>query len=78
MEKSCGRFFFSWPEAYQAGVEVVGGKGWNLSRLEQYCFNIPAGGVLAAGAYRDFIEENNLRDATESILQSVTIDNIGD
>ena len=78
MEKSCGRFFFSWPEAYQAGVEVVGGKGWNLSRLEQYCFSIPAGGVLAAGAYRDFIEENNLRDVTENILQSVTIDNIGD
>ena len=40
------RFFFNWPEAFTAGVEAVGGKGWNLARLERYGFTIPVGGVL--------------------------------
>ena len=54
MEKSGEALFFSWIEAFQAGVKVVGGKGWNLGRLERYGFNVPVGGVLAAGAYQDF------------------------
>ncbi|SFG93266.1 pyruvate, water dikinase [Desulfotomaculum arcticum] len=78
MEKSCGAFFFSWPEAYQAGVEAVGGKGWNLSRLVRYGFRVPAGGVLAAGAYRAFWEENNLLETVGNIAQSITIGNIGE
>lgn len=78
MEKGCGMFFFSWPEAYQAGVEVAGGKGWNLGRLERYGFKVPAGGVLSAGAYQDFIKVNDLREATKDILQSVTIGNISE
>ncbi len=78
MEKSCKSFFFSWPEAFQAGVEAVGGKGWNLGRLERYGFKIPPGGVLTSRAYQDFIEVNNLREATEDISQSVSISNIGE
>jgi len=78
VEKSGCEFFFSWPEAFQAKVEAAGGKGWNLGRLERYGFKIPAGGVLSAGAYQDFIEENNLREVTEEIAQSVTIGNIGE
>ena len=78
MEKSCGAFFFSWPEAWQAGVEKVGGKGWNLGRLERYGFKIPPGGVLSAAAYRDFIAENSLREAIKVIMQKVTIDNVGE
>ncbi len=78
MERNCGEFFFSWPEAFQAGVESAGGKGWNLGRLERYDFTIPAGGVLSAGAYRSFIEENSLREATEEITKSVTVGNIGE
>lgn len=57
MEKSSETFFFSWPEAFQAGMEAVGGKGWNLGRLERYKFNIPARGVLVTGAYRNFMKE---------------------
>ncbi|WP_235811119.1 PEP/pyruvate-binding domain-containing protein [Syntrophomonas wolfei] len=34
-------FFFNWSEAFTAGVEAVGGKGWNLARLERYGFTIP-------------------------------------
>ena len=78
MEKSGEEFFFSWPAAFQAGVEAAGGKGWNLGRLERYGFKIPAGGVLLAGAYQYFIEENNLREATKEIAQSLTIGNIGE
>ncbi len=78
MENSCRGFFFSWPEAFQAGVEAAGGKGWNLGRLDRYGFNIPAGGVLAAGAYQIFIEENNLLEDTGEITKSVTTANIGE
>ncbi|KJS14889.1 MAG: pyruvate phosphate dikinase [Peptococcaceae bacterium BRH_c4b] len=78
MEKSCGNFFFSWPEAFQAGVGAAGGKGWNLGRLERYGFRVPIGGVLAAGACQSFIEENGLLEATGEIARSVTIGNIGD
>ncbi len=78
MEKNSGGSFFSWTEAFQAGVEVAGGKGWNLGRLKWYGFKIPAGGVLGAGAYQSFIEENNLLKDTEQIARSVNIDNIGE
>ena len=78
MEKCCGVFYFSWPEAFQAGVDSVGGKGWNLGRLDRYGFKIPAGGVLAAEVYQNFIEENHLLEATTKIAQSVSIDNIGE
>ncbi len=78
MEKSRGAFFFRWPEAFQAGVEAVGGKGWNLGMLERYGFNVPVGGVLAAGAYQSFIKENNLFEDTGKITQSVTTGNIGE
>ncbi|HEY8910735.1 MAG TPA: PEP/pyruvate-binding domain-containing protein [Desulfosporosinus sp.] len=78
MEKSGEMLFFSWIEAFQAGVKVVGGKGWNLGRLEQYGFNVPVGGVLAAGAYQDFMAANKLEETTEDISQSVTMGNIGE
>ena len=78
MEKSCEGFFFSWPEAFQAGVEAAGGKGWNLGRLDRYGFNFPAGGVLAAGAYQCFIKDNNLLESTEKISKIITIDNVGE
>ncbi|HAU32563.1 MAG TPA: hypothetical protein DCW46_10000 [Desulfotomaculum sp.] len=52
VEKSRKVFFLSWPEAFQAGVEAAGGKGWNMARLDRYGFYIPAGGVLAASAYQ--------------------------
>lgn len=78
MERGNGGSFLSWPEAFQAGVEAVGGKGWNLGRLDRYGFRIPTGGVLLAEAYQSFIEENGLREAIEGIMQKVTIDDVGE
>jgi len=71
-------FFFNWPEAFTAGVEAVGGKGWNLARLDRYGFTIPGGGVLSADAYRAFIRENNLSEALAKISARVTVANIAE
>ncbi|HUW65223.1 MAG TPA: PEP/pyruvate-binding domain-containing protein, partial [Spirochaetia bacterium] len=77
MQEGSGKFFLSWPEAWQAGVEMAGGKGWNLARLVRYGFNVPAGGVLVVGAYQRFWEENNLREDTVDVGRYVTVDNAG-
>jgi len=70
------RFFFYWSEVFTAGVEVVGGKGWNLARLERYGFNVPVGGVLSADAYKAFIKENDLSRDIAKISTRVTVANI--
>ena len=46
----------TWEQAYRAGASAVGGKGWNLSRLSRYGFDVPAGGVLDASVYRALVE----------------------
>ncbi len=76
MEKSCGTLFLRWPAAFQAGSKVAGGKGWNLGRLDRYGFTVPAGGVLGAAAYQDFVEKNHLFESIETVKQTVTVDNI--
>ncbi len=68
--------FLNWLEAFAAGAEVVGEKGWNLARLERYGFTIPAGGVLCADAYKAFIKENNLSREIAKFSTRVTVDNI--
>lgn len=62
----------SWEGAFNAGIETVGGKGWNLSRLARYGFRIPGGCILTAKAYHDFIDFNQLGESLES-----TSDRIG-
>jgi rifampicin phosphotransferase len=46
----------SYEQAFSDGPEIVGGKGWNLSRLARYGFPVPDGGVLAAEGYRRHLE----------------------
>ena len=41
-----------WSAAFRAGVGVVGGKGWHLSRLVRYGFQVPRGGVVPAAVYQ--------------------------
>ncbi|EGW36065.1 PEP/pyruvate-binding domain-containing protein [Desulfosporosinus sp. OT] len=69
--------FFSWPEAFLADTEKVGGKGWNLARLDRYGFAIPRGGVLSADVYKYFLEENGLKIMVEEI-QSVTLTHVNE
>ncbi|MHB8919365.1 MAG: PEP/pyruvate-binding domain-containing protein, partial [Desulfocucumaceae bacterium] len=78
MEKANNKNFLSWDEAFQAGMETAGGKGWNLGRLSTYGFPVPPGGVLTAAAYGEFIEDNGLRSELEEISKEVTIDNLGE
>jgi pyruvate,water dikinase len=68
--------FLSWREAYEAGVSVCGGKGYNLARLARYGFLVPRGGVLPAGAPLAAIphglEQAGLRDAKVAVRSSAT------
>lgn len=73
-----GMSFVGWPEAFQAGAGIAGGKGWNLARLDRYGFSIPAGGILTVECYLDFILENGLKEAVERVTRRVTIDNVGE
>ena len=38
MQKGANNYVASWGETFAAGVNMVGGKAWNLSRLERYGF----------------------------------------
>ena len=68
--------FLSWPEAYQAGASVCGGKGYNLARLARYGFRVPRGGVLAAGApvseIRRGLDQLGLLEAKVAVRSSAT------
>ncbi|AFQ45371.1 PEP/pyruvate-binding domain-containing protein [Desulfosporosinus meridiei] len=70
------KYFLTWDEAVQSGVQVAGGKGWNLGRLAQYGFKIPRGGVLTTCAYEEFIKYNCLQDMVNNITQTVTGENL--
>ncbi|MDI6908176.1 MAG: PEP/pyruvate-binding domain-containing protein [Thermoanaerobacterales bacterium] len=78
MDESCKASFLSWPEAFKAGAGVVGGKGWNLARLDRYGFRIPPGGVFSARSYLEFLVENDLAETLERLAQKITIENIGE
>lgn len=69
-------FIFNWSDVFIAGVDAVGGKGWNLGRLHRYGFKVPIGGVLTTQAYQRFVEENALIKYMTEITRSITIDNL--
>jgi len=77
MEKSGHGILLGWNEAFQAGSEIVGGKGWNLGRLDRYGFPVPDGRVLVAAAYEAFIEHNHLRRHVMDVSRGVTLENCG-
>lgn len=44
-----------WRSAFEAGAQTVGGKAWNLARLDRFGFQVPRGGVLAAAWCRAYV-----------------------
>ena len=70
------KYLLTWEEAFQSGVSLVGGKGWNLGRLARYGFSIPQGGVLTAQAYDEYIKHNRLRETVDNLSSLTTIDNL--
>ncbi|MFA6956053.1 MAG: PEP/pyruvate-binding domain-containing protein [Thermoanaerobaculia bacterium] len=57
----------SWPEAFEAGTAVCGGKGWNLARLARYGFAVPEGGVLPAVAYAALLARGGIAELSTEI-----------
>ncbi|MEN6324882.1 MAG: PEP/pyruvate-binding domain-containing protein [Syntrophomonas sp.] len=78
MKKHFGKFFMMWDQALQSGAVQVGGKGWNLARLNHFGFKVPPGGVLSSNAYAEFIDYNGFSDDIADIAGKITAANLGD
>lgn len=76
MNDISNRLLLDWDKAFEAGVNLAGGKGWNLARLKRYGFPIPRGYVLSSAACRDFMMENGLCELVETTrLRMASYDN---
>jgi phosphohistidine swiveling domain-containing protein len=68
-------WLLGYPAALQAGPAVVGGKGWNLARLDHFGFPVPRGGVLVAEAHRHFLRHGEVSteviDALTNFLSTI-------
>jgi pyruvate,water dikinase len=60
--------------AFEAGPEHVGGKGWNLARLDRYGFTVPVGGVLRADCYVHLLAADRFREPLQFIAGCTTQD----
>ncbi len=69
------KIFFSFEEAFNIPSKFIGGKAKNLSRLVNYGFKVPIGGVLSSDAYDHFLSENNLHETINNLKESVNIEN---
>ncbi len=78
MENQTTKYLMSWEEAFHAGTETAGGKGWNLSRLARYGFPVPEGMVLSARAYAEFLEYNGLHESINEVTRSIAETNPAD
>jgi len=78
MARTISHSVYCWGEAYEAGNKIVGGKGWNLGRLNRNGFRIPSGIVLATHAYQTFIRQNQLQDFIQNISVKIDASNIGE
>ncbi len=81
-ENECGHAplespMLTWEQAFQAGTQVVGGKGWNLGRLSRYGFAVPSGGVLAASVYEQVMRSPQIAKYIAE-LKAVTADQVSD
>src|SRR5688572_20809586 len=59
----------SYEEAFLAGAEVAGGKGWNLGRLHRFGFPVPRGGVIAAHIYRQIIQSERIAQRIAALTE---------
>jgi len=70
--------FFDWEMAFNQGEKIVGGKAWNLGRLQRYGFNVPEGGVLPTSIYTQFINDNEISDLICQVSKTITLQNVND
>ncbi len=64
----------TWSEAFAAGPEICGGKGYNLGRLKRYGFRVPRGGVIPANWYTELL--SLIPAGPLAFLQSVGADGV--
>ena len=63
-------FVLNFSQTKKNDVAVAGGKGANLGEMTSAGIPVPKGFVITADAYRNFIEENNLKSDFESALEN--------
>lgn len=68
------RYIYSLTEP--AENDIVGGKGSNLSVLIKAGFAVPPGFCLTTGAYREFLDSNQLEKKIFSIIEGVDLSDI--
>jgi rifampicin phosphotransferase len=56
---------------------ILGGKGFNLYKLERYGFKIPQTIILTTNAYVDFLTANDLTELVEDLSERLTSDELG-
>lgn len=60
----------SYVDAVGAGPAMVGGKGWNLARLDRYGFAVPRGGILAADVYSEVMATPAVRALQMEVMNT--------
>jgi pyruvate,water dikinase len=70
------KYFFTWKEAFKSDASLVGGKGWNLGRLDRYGFNVPQGVVLIAKAYDEYIKYNKFDKVIGNLSSIINLNNL--
>ncbi|MDT0155767.1 PEP/pyruvate-binding domain-containing protein [Priestia aryabhattai] len=72
-------YVLSWEKAVEENVQLIGGKGKNIAKLNQKGFRIPEGGIFTTEAYIKFIRHNNLipliQKAQDLSIDVLTSDN---
>ncbi|MFN0071881.1 MAG: PEP/pyruvate-binding domain-containing protein [Chloroflexota bacterium] len=66
----------TYDDAWRAGVQQAGGKGWNLSRLQRFGFRVPHGGILAADVYREVMAQPEIAELVGA-LAGVSAESVG-
>lgn len=59
-------FILRYNEAFEKGSSKAGGKGWNLSRLDRYQFNVPKGFIISTDLYSKIINKDNINEFIRS------------
>lgn len=70
------KYFLTWKEVFKSDVSLVGGKGWNLGRLDRYGFSVPQGAVLIAKAYDQYMKYNRFDELISNFSSSITLKNL--
>lgn len=75
MKNRASNYVASWGETFSFGVNLVGGKAWNLSRLARYGFPVPCGLVLTTAAFQEFLDYNQLNEFLELTTFQINTEN---